>query len=192
MTNHLKLRTCNLDRQIRFVLMKTSTPKRSRTFFHHLLSNNSNFPVLMVKSRTALCSNEDCNAQQQQHFSKVEHRRHRHHQRHHVLIRDEPKRHLFQDDLVPSAGHRNIRSRLCKAHMDVSQLGMEESFNVLKPSFLIFICKFDPFSLGLRRYTFSQRCKEGLHQGDRRRGAHGAHRRAVQEFLHVAGREAYA
>ncbi|NLY07138.1 MAG: hypothetical protein GXZ16_02850 [Spirochaetales bacterium] len=76
--------------------------------------------------------------------------------------------------------------------MDVSQLGMEESFNVLKPSFLIFICKFDPFSLGLRRYMFSQRCKEGLHQGDRRRGAHGAHRRAVQEFLHVAGREAYA
>ncbi|MDY4889150.1 MAG: hypothetical protein SO135_05315 [Sphaerochaetaceae bacterium] len=41
--------------------------------------------------------------------------------------------------------------------MDVNQLGRGESLCNLWPSFLIFICKFDPFTLGLRRYTFSQK-----------------------------------
>lgn len=52
------------------------------------------------------------------------------------------------------------RSRYHQAEMDVSSLKPGEDFNSLKPSYVIFICTFDPFGDGLYRYTFEPRCLE--------------------------------
>ena len=52
------------------------------------------------------------------------------------------------------------RARLYQAHMDIHQLDRGHHFDELKPSFVIFICKFDPFGKGLYRYTFENVCQE--------------------------------
>ena len=52
------------------------------------------------------------------------------------------------------------RSRFHQAEMDATSLKPGEDFSELKPSYVIFICTFDPFSRGLYRYTFENRCKE--------------------------------
>lgn len=52
------------------------------------------------------------------------------------------------------------RARLYQAHIDIHQLDRGHNFDELKPSFVIFICKFDPFDRGLYRYTFENTCRE--------------------------------
>ncbi|MCI9067636.1 MAG: Rpn family recombination-promoting nuclease/putative transposase [Lachnospiraceae bacterium] len=52
------------------------------------------------------------------------------------------------------------RSRFHQAEMDATSLKPSEGFSELKPSYVIFICTFDPFSHGLYRYTFENRCLE--------------------------------
>ena len=52
------------------------------------------------------------------------------------------------------------RSRLIQSHMDISQLQRGAQYDELRPSFVIFICKFDPFGDDLYRYTFYNTCKE--------------------------------
>lgn len=52
------------------------------------------------------------------------------------------------------------RSRYHQAEMDVMSLKPGEQFEDLKPSYVIFICTFDPFGKGLYRYTFEERCTE--------------------------------
>lgn len=52
------------------------------------------------------------------------------------------------------------RSRFHQAEMDVAALKPGEDFSDLKPSYVIFICTFDPFGYGLYRYTFENRCLE--------------------------------
>ncbi|MCM1160184.1 MAG: Rpn family recombination-promoting nuclease/putative transposase [Roseburia sp.] len=52
------------------------------------------------------------------------------------------------------------RSRYHQAEMDVASLKPGDDFNDLKPSYVIFICTFDPFGKGLYRYTFEERCME--------------------------------
>ncbi len=52
------------------------------------------------------------------------------------------------------------RSRLYQAEMDVSALKRGSDFEELTPSYVIFICDFDPFDKGLYRYTFENRCVE--------------------------------
>ncbi|MBD5545508.1 MAG: Rpn family recombination-promoting nuclease/putative transposase [Lachnospiraceae bacterium] len=72
------------------------------------------------------------------------------------------------------------RSRYHQAEMDVSSLKPGDDFNDLKPSYVIFICTFDPFEKGLYRYTFEERCLEcdmGLGDGTRK------------IFLNTRGRE---
>ncbi len=44
--------------------------------------------------------------------------------------------------------------------MDVTSLKPGETYNDLKPNYIIFICTFDPFGKGLYRYTFENRCLE--------------------------------
>lgn len=64
-------------------------------------------------------------------------------------------------------GNLPKRSRYHQAEMDVSFLKPGMNFNDLKPSYIIFICTFDPFDKGLYRYTFKQRCDErNLELGD--------------------------
>lgn len=52
------------------------------------------------------------------------------------------------------------RARLYQAHIDIHQLDRGQNFDELKPSFVIFICKFDPFGKGLYRYEFENICRD--------------------------------
>ena len=57
-------------------------------------------------------------------------------------------------------GNLAKRSRFHQAEIDVSSLKPGDDFSALKPSYVIFICTFDPFGQGLYRYTFEPRCLE--------------------------------
>lgn len=63
---------------------------------------------------------------------------------------------------MQNSDEKNIakRSRYHQAEMDVMSLKPGEDFNDLKPSYVIFICTFDPFGYGFYRYTFEQKCLE--------------------------------
>jgi len=52
------------------------------------------------------------------------------------------------------------RSRYYQAELDASSLKPGEDYNKLEPSYIIFICTFDPFGKGLYCYTFEERCLE--------------------------------
>lgn len=59
------------------------------------------------------------------------------------------------------------RSRFYQSELDAYSLKPSADFNELKPSYVIFICTFDPFGDGLYRYSFRQRCDEnGRELGD--------------------------
>ena len=57
-------------------------------------------------------------------------------------------------------GNLPQRSRFYQAQIDVGALKPGEDFQELKPSYVIFICTFDPFDHNLYRYTFEERCLE--------------------------------
>lgn len=80
------------------------------------------------------------------------------------------------------------RSRFYQSEMDVTALKPGSRFQDLRPSYIIFICTFDPFHSGLYRYTFENRCLErdfGL--GDETckifLNTRGANREEVPELL---------
>ncbi len=54
------------------------------------------------------------------------------------------------------------RSRLYQAHLDIHQLQRGQHYDQLRPSYVIFICTFDPFGEGQYRYTFRNVCQELL------------------------------
>ena len=60
------------------------------------------------------------------------------------------------------------RSRYYQSMIDLDVLGKGEDYTDLKPSYVIFICTFDPFAAGRKIYTFTNRCHEedGLELGD--------------------------
>lgn len=89
-------------------------------------------------------------------------------------------------------GNLPQRSRFYQAQMDVGALKPGEDFTELKPSFVIFICTFDPFDRDLYRYTFEERCLErgfALKDGTRKiflstKGTNGAEvPKELVEFL---------
>ena len=57
---------------------------------------------------------------------------------------------------------RNLpkRCRYYQSELDMSALKPGEDYNALKPSYIIFICTFDPFGKGRYRYVFEEYCKE--------------------------------
>ena len=57
-------------------------------------------------------------------------------------------------------GNLPLRSRFYQAEMDAAALKPGEDFKRLSPSYVIFICAFDPFGEGYYRYTFENRCLE--------------------------------
>ncbi len=57
-------------------------------------------------------------------------------------------------------GNLPKRSRYHQAEMDLASLKPGQDFNYLPPSFIVFICNFDPFGRKLYRYTFEPRCQE--------------------------------
>lgn len=54
------------------------------------------------------------------------------------------------------------RCRLYQSHIDISQLRRGTTYDNLRPSYVIFICKFDPFGDDFYRYTFQNQCGENL------------------------------
>ncbi len=60
------------------------------------------------------------------------------------------------------------RTRYYQSMIDLDVLGKGEDYTDLKPSYVIFICTFDPFATGRKIYTFTNRCHEedGLELGD--------------------------
>lgn len=70
--------------------------------------------------------------------------------------------HVNYDLEMQNKNYHNLpqRSRYYQAEMDISSLKPGEDYNNLKPSFVIFICTFDPFERGLYQYTFEPRCLE--------------------------------
>lgn len=65
-------------------------------------------------------------------------------------------------------GHLPKRSRYYAGQVDINQLNRGQEYDQLKPTYIIFICKFDPFGRGLYQYTFCNKCDEvdGLELGD--------------------------
>ena len=63
---------------------------------------------------------------------------------------------------MQAVSHKYIpqRVRLYQSHIDVNQLSKGEAFKQLRPSYIIFLCKFDPFRMGFYKYTFRNRCDE--------------------------------
>ena len=57
-------------------------------------------------------------------------------------------------------GNLAKRSRYHQAEMDVYSLKPGQDFQDLEPSYIVFICTFDPFGQKLYRYTFEERCLE--------------------------------
>jgi predicted transposase/invertase (TIGR01784 family) len=53
-----------------------------------------------------------------------------------------------------------LRSRYYQSLIDVDILERGQIFLDLKASYVIFLCRFDPFGRGLCRYTFQQTCEE--------------------------------
>ena len=52
------------------------------------------------------------------------------------------------------------RSRFYQAMIDMELLGKGEKYENLNPSYVIFICTFDPFGVNLPIYTFTHCCEE--------------------------------
>lgn len=73
------------------------------------------------------------------------------------------------------------RTRYYQSRIDADQLNRGAQFDELKPSFVIFICKFDPFGEQLYRYSFVNCCieKAGLRLEDG----------ATRLFLNTAGKK---
>lgn len=57
-------------------------------------------------------------------------------------------------------GNLAKRSRFYHAEMDIASLKPGEDYHNLQPSYVIFICTFDPFGQGLYQYVFENRCRE--------------------------------
>lgn len=54
------------------------------------------------------------------------------------------------------------RARYYQGMIDLNSIEKGAKYELLKKSFVIFICMFDPFDVGLPVYTFTNRCKEKL------------------------------
>ena len=92
------------------------------------------------------------------------------------------------------------RARYYQSMIDLDILGKGQEYTELKKSYVIFICTFDPFGLGRKIYTFTNRCheQEGLELGDETtklflnaKGAIGEVDKDIENFLaYVDGKAA--
>lgn len=87
-----------------------------------------------------------------------------------VYVEDETGR-VFDIEMQCTDGHDGAlakRTRYYQGSIDMDLLEKGHMYEKLKPTFIIFICTFDPFHQGLPMYTFRNRCieQEGLELGD--------------------------
>ena len=76
------------------------------------------------------------------------------------------------------------RSRYYQGILDTDFLRVGESYGKLKRTYVIFICKFDPFGEGYLKYTFSNRAKENhsIELNDE----------SIKVFVYTRGEDPYA
>ena len=67
---------------------------------------------------------------------------------------------LEMENRIADKNNLPKRSRFYQAQMDVEALKPGEDIGTLKPSYVIFICTFDPFGKDLYRYTYENICLE--------------------------------
>ena len=87
-----------------------------------------------------------------------------------VYVEDETGR-VFDIEMQCTDGHDDAlakRTRYYQGSIDMDLLEKGHIYEELKPTFIIFICTFDPFHQGLPIYTLRNRCieQEGLELGD--------------------------
>ena len=76
--------------------------------------------------------------------------------RFYTVVQDDQKRYYDIEMQVENTGDLGKRARYYQSQIDNETLMKGETFHKLKESFVIFLCAFDPFSYGLRRYQFHQ------------------------------------
>ena len=73
-----------------------------------------------------------------------------------AVVQDDQKRYYDIEMQVENTGDLGRRARYYQSQIDNETLMKGQTFHKLKESFVIFLCAFDPFSYGLRRYQFHQ------------------------------------
>ena len=76
--------------------------------------------------------------------------------RFYTVVQDDQKRYYDIEMQVENTGDLGKQARYYQSQIDNETLMKGETFHKLKESFVIFLCAFDPFSYGLRRYQFHQ------------------------------------
>ena len=77
-----------------------------------------------------------------------------------VYFEDDEKTHYNLE--MQNSSDRSLpqRSRYYQSMIDLSMLERGMHFDELEDSFVIFLCKFDPFERGMYRYSFQNACEE--------------------------------
>ena len=73
-----------------------------------------------------------------------------------AVVQDDQNRYYDIEMQVENTGDLGKRARYYQSQIDNETLMKGQTFHKLKESFVIFLCAFDPFSHGLRRYQFHQ------------------------------------
>ena len=73
-----------------------------------------------------------------------------------AVVQDDQKRYYDIEMQVENTGDLGKRTRYYQSQIDNETLMKGQTFHELKESFVIFLCAFDPFDYGLRRYQFHQ------------------------------------
>ena len=73
-----------------------------------------------------------------------------------AVVKDDQERYYDIEMQVENTGDLGRRARYYQSQIDNETLMKGQTFHKLKESFVIFLCAFDPFSYGLRRYQFHQ------------------------------------
>ena len=73
-----------------------------------------------------------------------------------AVVKDDQERYYDIEMQVENTGDLGRRARYYQSQIDNETLMKGQTFHMLKESFVIFLCAFDPFSYGLRRYQFHQ------------------------------------
>ena len=71
-----------------------------------------------------------------------------------AVVKDDQKRYYDIEMQVENTGDLGRRARYYQSQIDNETLMKGQTFHMLKESFVILLCAFDPFSHGLRRYQF--------------------------------------
>lgn len=73
-----------------------------------------------------------------------------------AVVKDDQERYYDVEMQVENTGDLGRRTRYYQSQIDNETLLKGQNFHQLKESYVIFLCAFDPFGYGMRRYQFHQ------------------------------------